>query len=192
MEKNIGINSYQTKNTKNEVLSFFNKYGPISTFVIITIIFLCLTGYLIHDLVQKKNYIHKDSCNKPMADWQVEHGIEYTDIIETKTNISNLTQAVDYCNNNDKCNRFTFSNKNKNMRIITLTSSGIRNINYDTYTRQTGITYVNPNNTRKLYTKNNIDYTNKVSTPNITTEVTNGYLGSATTTSSTTSTTSGY
>lgn len=153
-----------------------NMYLAWIIFGIITVAFISLTGYIIYDLLQKKNYIHKDQCNKPIADWQVEHGIKYTDVIETKTNISNLTQAIDYCNNNDKCNRFTFNSKTNSIKIVTLTSEGIKDINNDTYTRQTGITYVNPNNTKKLYTTNNIDYVNNLVTTNINTSVTNGYL----------------
>ena len=104
--------------------------------------------------INSKNYVRQENCNSPVGDFQVEAGINYIDVKKQCErpgvpnancifkNVENLTEAINICQENIQfCERFSFNKNLGLMKIVTLTSKGIKDPNYDSYTMQTGITY---------------------------------------------------
>ncbi len=125
--------------------------------IAVIILFLLLTGLylgIIFGLV-KKDKVDYQECNKPQGEFAVEPGTTYnsfvygcnTDYDDTDvcrfTKVSNLTDAVNICNQNaDKCNRFVYNPGNQILSFIPLNSSpSPDNVNENSYTRQVGITF---------------------------------------------------
>ena len=146
-----------------------------TSFYILGGIFIILIGLLIADIVIRLNskyYVKSENCNSPISDWAMEPGVNYTDIknqcdrLGVKNNscifnnVKNLTDAVVLCQENlNICERFTYNSSAQIMTIVTLTSNGTKDNNYDSYTMQTGITFSSGVPTVNYATKVNTDFT---------------------------------
>jgi len=148
-----------------------NKTG----FYILGFIFLIIIGLLITDIVIRLNskyYFKSDKCNSPPSDWAAEPGVNYTEVkkqcdklgIKNSScvfnNVKNVTEAIVLCQQNiNVCERFTYNSSTKTMKIVTLTSNGLKDKNHDSYTMQTGVTFSSGVPTVNYATTVNTDFT---------------------------------
>jgi len=70
----------------------------------------------------KSNYIHHSECITPVGDYSVIHGKTARYKKVTGENITSLSEAITYCNNDDDCQMFEYDETqvdDKRMHIIT-------------------------------------------------------------------------
>jgi hypothetical protein len=135
----------------------------------------------------KSNYVHHQSCNKPLGEFALEPGTASTSILKIcgssgnevcSKKVNNLTEAVNYCNLNSKiCDRFMYNSKTGTVSIVGLKTTLTENNDQDIYTRQLGITYEGEGDNKK------VDYTDLVYSDNSDTLATSSVTSNNLTTS---------
>ena len=125
-----------------------SKYFFIATIFILSILIIVL---LVIWIRERSGYIQASQCNKPLGEFALENGVTTKSVLSkcgpdkkslcSESNITSLTQAVQYCNDNiDICDRFSYDSLANIVQIVSLGGKYIPLATSDIYTRQVGIT----------------------------------------------------
>lgn len=163
--------------------NFFSKYKD---YIILTLFSVGIISFIIYISISetnKKNYVHHAECVNPQSGYSVDHGYNYINAEQVPINITNLVDAITYCNSHPTCQKFTYNERKLDykMKIVNdLLDSNIsfKNKNIHTYTN---------NNIIKKYYSTDSPNTKDRYTPTIISKTTSPATNTSTTTASTTS-----